>query len=78
MDWPWMRQEMLTFRPSHQQIEPSFETMAPAEHAISQNLSFVQHCAVRFDPSSTVNDRVHVTESQKEKKRAKAGIMVSA
>jgi hypothetical protein len=71
-----MRQKMLTVHSPHQQIEPSFETMAPTQHAISQNLSFVQHCAVRFDRASTLNDRVHVTKSQK--KGVKQGIMVSA
>jgi hypothetical protein len=73
-----MRREVLTIRPPHQQIEPSFETMAPTQHAITQNLSFIQHCAVPFARGSALNDLVLVTKSHKEKKRVKQEIMVSA
>jgi hypothetical protein len=63
-----MRQEMLTVHPRHQQIEPSFETMAPTQHAISQNLSFVQHRGVR----APLKGRVLAAKSHRAKERSKA------
>jgi hypothetical protein len=67
-----MRQEMLTVHPPHQQIEPSFETMAPTLHAISQNLSFVEHWAVLFDRASRLCDRVLCHKVTQGKERSKA------